>query len=501
MWIFNPEWKILPSIAFVENRGPVVLTCYEHDGGTSQFMIHPCRWHHNLSSRKPDQLCQAVVQPRILKPVKASKYSTSFQMFHQTGTFNGIDTCSATSYGNFHFRSKLMAESEARSISNRPDINAHLSKLRSENVISKFVESGKRNFANRYSNSIDYPRFTKGATYVSLEASIVLQNEMTDRKISAWLDHRESQPIRFSFKKYWPYVLFPCQTMTSHGVVFPKVPMLTSNDIDTSLIWTVAALLCRVEPLWKIVCQVELRTSNWHGWMLVYLTKHCFNQGSRKQSRNDPFKMKFMNTIIRFRDKVQHAELNDYFRNLNKVFYCNLIDDNGNTRSIQEVTTETEESFDPIKVIIANQFDYNNTTTNLDERLSIEGISFELMTVVGSRKFGNIKWDGVVFSRHSGDHFSKWWFDERKQNQPIQIEGLPSLPYNDTYTLVYVRIDDIDISSMRNEFLKSLGGQNHVQCLEHQLPLIASMNRENKCKKTIIGVVTFIVMFFMQTLL
>ena len=82
------------------------------------------------------------MQPRILRPVKASTYSTSYQMFHQKGTFNGLDTCSAISYGNFDFTSKLTSEAEARSITNRPDINAHLSKLQNKNVISEFVEKG-----------------------------------------------------------------------------------------------------------------------------------------------------------------------------------------------------------------------------------------------------------------------------------------------------------------------------------------------------------------------
>ena len=57
--------------------------------------------------------------------VSASKSSTSFEMFEQTGTFNGVDTCSVTNYGNFDFNSKLTNEYEARLLINRPDINAH----------------------------------------------------------------------------------------------------------------------------------------------------------------------------------------------------------------------------------------------------------------------------------------------------------------------------------------------------------------------------------------
>ena len=40
-WLYNPEWKIHPAIAFI-NGIPKVLTCEDHDGGTSNMMVHPC---------------------------------------------------------------------------------------------------------------------------------------------------------------------------------------------------------------------------------------------------------------------------------------------------------------------------------------------------------------------------------------------------------------------------------------------------------------------------
>ena len=52
---------------------------------------------------KPDQLYQAGIQSPLFKSVKTSKYSASFQIFHQTGRFNGNDTCSTTNYCNFDF--------------------------------------------------------------------------------------------------------------------------------------------------------------------------------------------------------------------------------------------------------------------------------------------------------------------------------------------------------------------------------------------------------------
>ena len=82
------------------------------------------------------------MQPCILRPMKASKCSTSFLMLHQTGTLNEIDTYSVTSYSNFDFTSKLTLEAEVRSIHNCPNINGHLSKLGEGKVISEYMESG-----------------------------------------------------------------------------------------------------------------------------------------------------------------------------------------------------------------------------------------------------------------------------------------------------------------------------------------------------------------------
>ena len=284
MWLFNPKWKIKPTLAYIEDKGPCVMTYNEHNKGTKLFMIHSCRWKHNLRSARSDQLCQAVIQPRIIRSVQASKYSTSFHLFQQSGTFNGIDTCSAVSFGNFDFKSKLIDEAEARSIKNRPDINVHLTKLRREKVISRYVENGKRKFAQEFASSIDYLKYIKGATYVSLETCMDLQKETINRKTKAMVDNCETLPIERHFNAYWSLSLYPCQTANSHGVKFAKVPSF-SNNVDTCIIWIVASLLLQVEQLWRIICNVPLYTSEWYGWMLVYLTKNCFNYGERRQGR------------------------------------------------------------------------------------------------------------------------------------------------------------------------------------------------------------------------
>ena len=161
-FLFNPLWEVMPSIAYVEGKGQCMLTCNAHNGGTKKLYVHPCRWKHTLPAKRADQLSLVVVQPRILRPVKACKYTNTYTMFKQTGNFNGIDTCSASSYGDFSEISLLSSEAEARSIYNRPDINAHLSKLTKEKVITSFVEDGARKFAKQYSDGINYSKYVQG---------------------------------------------------------------------------------------------------------------------------------------------------------------------------------------------------------------------------------------------------------------------------------------------------------------------------------------------------
>ena len=113
-------------------------------------------------------------------------------------TFNGISTCSHTSYGNYNFRSNLSFEAETRSMSNRSDVNAHLSKLSNDNAMSEFIEKEKRCYAD-FLQTINCTQCSYGAAFVSLEASVILKREISDEKFEAIVNHldREDPTIVF----------------------------------------------------------------------------------------------------------------------------------------------------------------------------------------------------------------------------------------------------------------------------------------------------------------
>ena len=75
MILMNTKWKVLPSVAFVDGI-PQLMTCKDHDNWSDYMMIHPCRWDHNLPEAQYDQIAQVVIQSRLIKTGKASKYSS-----------------------------------------------------------------------------------------------------------------------------------------------------------------------------------------------------------------------------------------------------------------------------------------------------------------------------------------------------------------------------------------------------------------------------------------
>ena len=496
---YNPAWKVMPSIAFVDGKGPVVLTCSEHNNGTPKRYIHTCRWQHNLSAKKPDQLCQVVMQPRILKPVQASKYSTSFRMLNQQGTFNGIDTCNAVTYGKFDFQSKLSSEAQARSVANRPDINAHLTTLNKEHIISNYTEKGIRDFAIQFSQDIDYDKLTKGAAFISLENCIMLQRELEKNSLSAYYDHGDTpQPIRKQFSRYWSQCIYPCQNMTKFGVIFPKIPTLNSSEYNTINIWTVAAIMCRVEVIWRSVCAVELYTSKWHGWLLVFLTKKCFNEGSLRQTKNDPFQYTFISDIQRLYNKVHKDNLCDYFNDLDDIFIFETNEENGNAGTIIQNLNVNFHNFKAL--IIVQRYQEAVMIEPMSEHLNLSECNFELRTMIGLQHLEQDRYDTILWSRYGGEKHYKWWFDTRHQERAIQVDNVDRNILTNTFINVFVKTENQDITKLRREFLRSIGGQTHVQCGVHQVPLIASTEQKkivlNAVDKTLCDVAPLIVKYF-----
>ena len=100
-----------------------------------------------------------------------------------------------------------------------------------------------------------------------------------------------------------PKFLFPIQSCDSYGIMPPIIPPLKKNGVNTCVLWTLIALLTRIEDIWEAVTKVRFKQSNWHGWLLTYIIKYCFTHLNNRAAKNDPFKsnsahMMSLDTII-----------------------------------------------------------------------------------------------------------------------------------------------------------------------------------------------------------
>ena len=155
--LFNPKWKVKPSIVFV-NGVPQVLTCTDHDGGIKDMMLHTCCWEHTLPCNQSDQIAQVVVQSRTIRRGKASAYSNEWQMFEQRGSFSGLDTCNHVEFGRFDSYSLLRNQIEDRCIYNRYDINTHLDTLVKAKIISSETADNMRENSQNSASERCYKR-------------------------------------------------------------------------------------------------------------------------------------------------------------------------------------------------------------------------------------------------------------------------------------------------------------------------------------------------------
>ena len=204
--LLNPNWKVLPSLRFVDGS-PFFVTCTKHANGTEKKYIHvPRSPIPTLPSSQTDQICHAVVKTRTIKPMKASAYSNTYQMNEQMGSFQGVDTCNVTNVCDFGHNSHLLRQAERLYVANRPDIVSLLSEFRKKKKISSLLEESIVDDArsNKLSDQI-MSSYLEGSTFVSLEDAMMMQElicNISNKKITVIRSHVANEENRTSKLHY-----------------------------------------------------------------------------------------------------------------------------------------------------------------------------------------------------------------------------------------------------------------------------------------------------------
>ena len=492
---FNPDWRCLPSLCFKPEGAPYIMTCREHDGGTKKLYIHPPRQPYlNLPAPYPDQVCHAVVRPRTIKNMHAKAFSNSYQMYEQRGNFQGIDTCDITKFGDFGLHSFLLQTYENLSIANRPDLASLLKDLAREGNISPILAESKILAANKYGYpKKDVDKCLLGSTFITIEDAMCLQQYLSeDQAIKIVKDDSPDCPItEVTCIPNWVKRIIFCQKIDpeKYGSRFPKLLQFQVTEIDTRLVWILSACLLRIPELWNATTKIQMRTSNWHGWLLSYLSSHCFPHVSSFSSRYSPFKKNQIKTITDLCKKIKingNVNINGQYeynpRHLVDIFvhHENVLV----TGMIEDFDLEINEHHDIILL-------YNDIETDdelspdffLNNQYIISGNNTFELRFLSTTATTLHHWGGTVYCRHGGKNFTSYWKKNKKDAHDLQCNEGNSIPFAQTHFDVvgYVKVVALEMNKHRSTFLKYIGAQNHVLCGKHTIPLITSTRNNNRC--------------------
>ena len=93
-------------------------------------------------------------------------------------------------------------------------------------------------------------------------------------------------------------------------------------------------------------------------------------------------------------------------------------------------------------------------------------------------------YNAQIYSRHGG-RYNKWWYQEiinSKISYPIKID-IDSIPnYQGGVIRIYVRHSGIYMADICKKLPHYIGGQTHIICKNHRLPLIHVPDRIAKFK-------------------
>ena len=303
MLLLCPDMEVSPSVAFVDGKGMSVLTCSDHDGGTTDAYFHIPKSFNRLPSMMSDQLAPVVIQNRTFKTMMAKSYNTTHQMSSQVGGFGGLDTCSVRSHGRFDFHSHVLSVSESISIAGRKDIASMLDRLASEGrITSESVYNMKELSNKRHGGTLDISRkkCLEGATFMSYLDAIKIQHEVSTpneiRVVSSRMVDGVAVESESLFEPNWVRSLLWIHNPDEYGAQMNSTPNLNKErsrreqNADYRLIWCLSSVCTNIPEVWKILSENVVRDTQWTGFFLTFVSKFVMCACSKSVAKNDVFK-------------------------------------------------------------------------------------------------------------------------------------------------------------------------------------------------------------------
>ena len=134
--------------------------------------------------------------------------------------------------------------------------------------------------------------------------------------------------------------------------------------------------------------------------------------------------------------------------------------------------------------VIFEHITYENNL-RFDDILTLENENekYELRTIMTVSHVSDVKYNACIYSRHGGC-YKRWWLEKKigtNKSYPVQIDTEPHIDENTSITVVYVRCQTTNLEDISKKLLHYIGGQTHIICHNHKLPLIPVPDRKAKC--------------------
>ena len=298
-------------------------------------------------------------------------------------------------------------------------------------------------------------------------------------------------PLTFSVvcSRNWNPYIFYSQKMDRerYGCDFAKMCYFNNKEnIDTRLLFCLSTIITRVKELWSLTDDIPMHTSKWHGWVLTYLSGKCFQRFNIPGGRNDKFNPYPKSHVTKVANLCKKVFYNNsccidesYEYNAKHLKY--LFSDHLTVACLpmqNDFVSFIEENKEV--VILYRDID-SSESVEIDFNLHQTVVShtsdtYELRELISlqDHRGSSTGFDSVVYNRHGGEYTS-WWKECRKGTALHSDEG-KTVPFKVKYfdVAVFVKVKKIEADDMSLKFLKYIGGQNHVFCEHHKIPLIAS---------------------------
>lgn len=469
----NKRMCCMPTIAFIDDQGPQILTCRYHSASTHQRYIHiptnPCG---SLTFRGDNTLAQVRVIPRTVRAFRAKKFTNSYHLNKIMGNYSGVDSINLTDLilGASFKRVLKSLHKDYIAIRGRPDYRLFLKKLARKRKLGMkrdvhlMLKDAEKAWTVNEFNELKNMHLN-GSTYVPIEQAFdidfLLRSE-SKREIEI-IGKEEERNIIIPFMPKWPRRMIQVTNpVSSHGDPFFFFKMKGT----ITYLWYLMNMVHMVPYIWKSLDEEVKNNKSWEGWVLTYVTSQILPHHMQRTVSRNPF---VISKCSKIPDLLDHLGVvtNSYYDALYELF-----EDHSTIGVFRDVSMILPDHH--YNTIILCQ---NNNWPQHPKRLNMDwNIVF-----VGTKNY--------IYARYSDTlerNFWQWDTHGTRCKTVLNQSNILSDPMvrHDWVYLVYTRKNMLDYESMKLKILQLQGGQVRLRCSKHKYCLVECAIRKQTCIST-----------------